>query len=124
MARILRRQTQSMRGTPVDFGALQAQNATQPTLGNTRTNVRGDLLGDNGVILKTQEEIEAEWARKRALQARVDAQMSIKADKLSPDQKITPTAAPVHTKTEFPTIGDLVDQGVIPPAKRKIADHD
>jgi hypothetical protein len=122
MARILRKQTLSMRGAPVNFGALQAQNPHTPTLGNTRTNVRGDRLGDNGVVLKTQEEIEAEWHRKQALQARVDAQMSIKADKLVPDVA-TKTASVTTTTTDFPTIGDLVDQGVIP-TKRKIADHE
>lgn len=123
MTRILRKQTLSMRGTPVDFGALQAQNATQPTLGNTRTNVRGDLLGDNAQILRTQEEIEAEWARKRALQARVDSQMNIKADNLTPSSaSVKPPS--VDTQVEFPTISDLVDKGVIPTQKRKIADHD
>lgn len=123
MARILRKQTLSMRGAPVDFGALQSRNPHTPTLGNTRTNVRGDRLGDNGVILKTQEEIEAEWHRKQALQARVDAQMSIKADKLVPDVAARTQSVPPTSTANFPTIGELVDQGVIP-TKRKIADHE
>jgi hypothetical protein len=123
MARILRKQALSMRGTPVDFGALQAQNPTLPTLGNTRTNVRGDQLGDNGVILKTQEEIEAEWARKRELQERINKNTSIKADQIPAPTK---TKTTVPQDVQFPTIGDLVDKGVIPTPgnKKRIVDSD
>lgn len=124
MARILRKQTLSMRGTPVDFGALQAQNPQQPTLGNMRTNVRGDQLGDNGQILRTQEEIEAEWARKRALQAKISQSTNIKADQIMP-QAAKVKSAPPPADVQFPTIGELVDSGVIPQTpKRKIVDSD
>ena len=123
MARIIRKPTLSMRGTPVDFGALQAQNAHQPTLGNTRTNVRGDLLRDNGQVLKTQEEIEAEWARKKALQERVSQAANIKADQVVMPKKPNANSA-VTPDVEFPTIGELVDKGAIPTTKRKIVDRD
>ncbi len=129
MARTLRKQILSMRGEPVDFGALAAQNEQQPTLGNTRTNVRGDLLGDNGTVLKTQEQIEAEWARKRALQASVNRASSIKADtmrpKTVPAPQPTPRATTIPEDVEFPTIGDLVKDGTIStPSKRKMSDRD
>lgn len=118
MARILRKQTLSMRGVPVDFGALQAQNPTQPTLGNARTNVQGDILGNNATVLKTQAEVEAEWARKRELQQKVNAQTNIKADQVRPNTK-NASAMP----TEFPSISELVDKGAIP-TKKKIVDSD
>ena len=128
MARIMRRPTLSMRGDPVDFGALAQQNAQQPTLGNTRTNVRGDILGDNATILKTQEQVEAEWAAKRALQEKINQATSLKADQLTQPQ--TPAApkasAPAITPDmEFPTVQDLVSQGALPTvSKRKIVDSE
>jgi len=56
------------RGEPIDMGALIAQNANAPALGNAKMNARGDILGENGIVLKTQEQIEAEWAAERAKQ--------------------------------------------------------
>jgi hypothetical protein len=112
-----------MRGEPVDFSALADRNPYQPTLGNTRTNVRGDLLGDNGTILKTQEQVEAEWARKRALQQQVQQTASIKQT-LEPDPIATTPTKKVHDQ-DFPTVSDLVEQGVIvTKSSRKIVDSD
>lgn len=56
------------RGEPIDMGALIAQNANAPALGNAKMNARGDILGENGIVLKTQEQIEAEWAAEKAKQ--------------------------------------------------------
>lgn len=50
------------RGDSIDMSALAAQNSEEVALGNARMNARGDILGDHGIILKTQEQIEAEWA--------------------------------------------------------------
>lgn len=126
MARVMRRQVLSMRGEPVDFGALAARNPDQLTLGNTRMNVRGDILGENGIVLKTQEQVEAEWARKTEMARRVQQSVSVK------DTQITDVAVTAQVKSvpqadiEFPTIADLVDKGNIPalPNKRKIVDTD
>lgn len=123
MARVMRRQHLSMRGEPVDFSALADRNPYQPTLGNTRTNVRGDLLGDNGTILKTQEQVEAEWARKRALQQQVQQTASIKQT-LEPDPIAATPTTKLHDQ-DFPTVSDLVEQGVIvTKSSRKIVDSD
>jgi hypothetical protein len=56
------------RGEPIDIGALIAQNATTKALGNARMNARGDVLNENGIVLKTQEQVEAEWAADKAKQ--------------------------------------------------------
>jgi len=111
-----------MRGETIDFGALAVQNSQQPTLGNTRTNVRGDLLGDNGTVLKTQEQVEAEWAAKRALQEKINQSTSIKADQMGPSAARQPSAPAADVS--FPTVQDLVNQGAIAPNKRKIVDSD
>lgn len=130
MSRTFRKQTLSMRGTPVDFAALAAQNAQQPVLGNSKTNVRGDLLGDNAVVLKTQEQIEAEWARKRALQQTVNRAADIKNRDAMPKTVPVPGSSPrfnsLPEDMEFPTIQDLVNNGTANPSatKRKIVDSD
>lgn len=110
MARTLRKQTLSMRGDPVDFGALSAAHETQRTLGNTRTNVRGDQLGDNGVILKTQEQVQAERDAQAAMQQGVTQRAAVK-------QQIN-TPRP-DADIAFPTLQDLVKDGVIPPVNKK-----
>lgn len=56
------------KGEPIDMAALIAQNSTAPALGNARMNARGDILGEKGIVLKTQEQIEAEWAAEKAKQ--------------------------------------------------------
>ena len=120
MNRTLRRQVMSMRGEPVDFGAMAAKNESQRTLGNTRTNVRGDILGDNATVLKTQEQIEAEWARKKALQQSVSKPADIKAG-----GTVNPQKTLIADDMDFPSVSDLVNQGTIPtPSKRKIVDSD
>lgn len=52
-------------GEQIDMHALMTRNAKTPALGNAKMNARGDILGNNGVVLKTQEQIEAEWLRNR-----------------------------------------------------------
>jgi hypothetical protein len=114
-----------MRGEPVDFGALAARNPEQITLGNVRMNVRGDILGDNGVVLRTQEQVEAEWAKKREMAQRIQTPINLK----EVDQQVSVSAPKIKSldaDIEFPSVTDLIDQGVIPTAnsKRKIVDSD
>lgn len=110
MSRTLRKQTLSMRGDTVDFSAMAAVHATQRTLGNTKTNVRGDQLGDNGVVLKTQEQVAAERDRLQSLQQGVTQRAAVKQviDSPRPDADIA-----------FPTIQDLVKDGAIPALNKK-----
>ena len=42
----------SMRGVEVDLGKLMARQEKNITVGNTRTNARGDQLGKGGRIVK------------------------------------------------------------------------
>ena len=79
------------RGTLIDMAALSAQNADQVAIGNARMNARGDLLGEHGVILKTQEQIEAEWAAERERSA--SGQYASEDLKAPLEQMIAPVGA-------------------------------
>lgn len=58
MARIL-----SMRGEWVDFNRmLTIDDGKTHALGNARMNSRGDIVNNKGQVVKTQSQIEAEWA--------------------------------------------------------------
>jgi hypothetical protein len=58
----------SMRGEVVDFNRLRIANAEKPALGNANMNARGDIIGQGGVVLKTQEQIDAEYEAALAAQ--------------------------------------------------------
>lgn len=109
-----RKQVRSMRGELVDFSALATQNANQVALGNARMNAKGDLLDVNGVVLKTQEQLNAEWELKKAKSQEISA--DIKTENPVPLQQKTQTLQPLTT--EYPSIQDLVDSGVIPTKKK------
>lgn len=51
----------SARGREVDMDALRNVNEESVAVGNARMNARGDVLGKNGKILKTREQIAKEY---------------------------------------------------------------
>jgi hypothetical protein len=51
----------TMRGREVDFEKLSLRNETTPAVGNMRVNARGDELGAGGKIIKTREQILADY---------------------------------------------------------------
>ena len=55
----------TMRGRGIDFNSLIRQHATTVALGNANMNAKGDIIGQGGAVLKTQEQVEAEWAAAR-----------------------------------------------------------
>jgi hypothetical protein len=61
----------TMRGRPIDMGALAAANAEKQAIGNSKMNARGDILGPNGIVLRTQEQVEAEWQRNQQRQQEI-----------------------------------------------------
>jgi hypothetical protein len=126
MAGHFRRQHRSMRGEIIDFSALSLQNQNQIALGNARMNAKGDILGEGGIVLKTQEQVEAEWAAARAMTQSftTDIKSEEPLSRAAPPPMPTPRAAAIPD-VEFPTIQDLVGTGVITPTpKRKIVDKD
>ena len=65
----------SMRGREVDLEKLSMKHETTPAVGNAKVNARGDQLGPGGKIIKTREEILADYYAKNpsALQEEVAA---------------------------------------------------
>jgi hypothetical protein len=51
----------TMRGREVDFEKLSLRNENTPAVGNMRVNARGDELGAGGKIIKTREQILADY---------------------------------------------------------------
>ena len=51
----------SLRGKTVDMSLLQKKNELTPAVGNARVNARGDTLGAGNKIIKTREQILADY---------------------------------------------------------------
>ena len=51
----------TMQGREIDMDALATKNETMPSVGNVRMNARGDELGPGGKIIRTREDISAEY---------------------------------------------------------------
>ena len=51
----------SMRGKEVDMEKLNLKHETVPAVGNLRVNARGDELGSGGQVIRTKEQILADY---------------------------------------------------------------
>lgn len=67
-----------MRGELVDFNRLTSIEPTAPALGNAKMNARGDILGQKGEVLKTQQQIDAEYRQRQMQAANQEKTVSIK----------------------------------------------
>lgn len=65
-------------GEPIDMSALAARHSSTVALGNAKMNARGDVVGQGGIVLKTQEQIEEEWRRLRQTDNVVESVVDIK----------------------------------------------
>lgn len=54
----------SAKGKNVNMEALMLANQNMVALGNARMNARGDLLGSNGKVVKTREQLAKEYNTK------------------------------------------------------------
>jgi hypothetical protein len=54
----------SMRGKAIDMEKMALRNEKMPAVGNMKVNARGDQLGPGGEIIKTREEILADYYAK------------------------------------------------------------
>ena len=68
----------SMRGVEIDLGKLMARQEKNITVGNTKSNARGDQLGRGGKIVKSADELAREHYNRNDPKAVV--QGGIKAD--------------------------------------------
>lgn len=51
----------SVRGKEIDMEKLALRNETTPAVGNIKVNARGDELGPGGMIVRTREQILADY---------------------------------------------------------------
>jgi len=51
----------TMRGKQIDMEQLNLKHETIPAVGNMKVNARGDQLGQGGKIVKTREQILADY---------------------------------------------------------------
>lgn len=63
----------SMRGKQIDMEQLNLKNETLPAVGNMKVNARGDQLGKGGKIVRTREQILADYYKNnpRAVQEEI-----------------------------------------------------
>ncbi len=63
----------SLQGKQIDMEKLSLKFETTPAVGNVKMNARGDELGEGGKIVKTREQILAEYYEKnpRAVQEEI-----------------------------------------------------
>jgi len=97
------------RGQPIDMGRLRDANAHKPALGNANRNARGDIIDKKGTVLKTQEQITAEWAAAKRQRENSTKQANIKSDTLLADVGASPIVPVVPVKQI-----DVADQSFDP----------
>jgi len=112
-----------MRGEIIDMERLKMSNADQVALGNASKNARGDQLGAGGVIIRTQEQIEAEWNAMRARREAQAAPVDLKAEESV--QRAVADLAPKPKKLTDDDIGfEPVPTAETPVQRRRVVDGD
>lgn len=99
----------SMRGKPVDMLRLMAENGHRRALGNASMNARGDLIDNQGNVVKPREELAREYHKNNPKAVK---QVSLRD--ISEEVFISPAEA----------IEQVKDHAHARKAKRKIADTD
>lgn len=114
----------SMRGEVIDMNRMRDINATKPALGNANRNARGDIIGPGGAVLKTQEQIVAEWAAAKTRQENRTKPVDIKNSALIPDA--APSAVPTEKQVNVDDqdFDPVAAQPVKTQSRRKITETD
>lgn len=109
-------------GNQIDMSALAIKHSSTVALGNARMNARGDVLGNGGVVLRTQEQIEAEWKK---IKDRHDASIGIGQDIKSSFPDSQPIGKKITEDQDFdPSEADNTPIVAPPVRRRKIVDAD
>lgn len=120
----------SMRGEVVDFNRLRLNNSEKVALGNANMNAKGDIVGKGGIVLKTQEQIDADWAAAMTEQKNAATAVDLRdaqAMKAAAGVAKTTTTAQVQTPPGLQTKAvDPEDTGFEPKpqSRRKIIESD
>jgi hypothetical protein len=94
----------SMRGVEIDLAKLMARQEKNITVGNTKSNARGDQLGRGGRIVKSADELAREHYNRNDPKAVV--QGGIKADADTPEidnTRVQEIEKPVEDDWQEPT---------------------
>lgn len=91
----------SMRGVEIDLGKLMARQEKNITVGNTKSNARGDQLGRGGRIVKSADELAREHYNRNDPKAVVHG--GIKADEEIPNVKVQEIEKPTDDDWVEPT---------------------
>ena len=81
-----RRVYRSALGKEIDMDAMLAMNEEQIAVGNMRVNARGDELGPGGIVLRTREEVMADYYKVEKQQVVYTTEGSQVADQLHAQQ--------------------------------------
>lgn len=109
----------SMRGELVDFNKLRMANAERPALGNASMNARGDILGPGGVVIKTQEQVDAEHQARIADQTQISRNVDLKNAEAMKAAAMSPAPASPTKQMQAPPglapkVVDIADAGFEP----------
>lgn len=106
----------SSRGTPIDLDALRMKSESSISVGNTKTNARGDALGKGGKIEKSADEIAREHYNKNNPRAVKKASIKIDDDKPSKNkikqEEVLDNLSELEQKLEEPAIEEPQDDWV------------
>lgn len=95
-----------MQGRMIDMGKLQSQNELMPAVGNAKVNARGDELGPGGKVIRTREQIMAEYYEANP-KAAPDPGTVAKAQQPKVETQVPP---PQTLKIEDTAVSDVVEE--------------
>ena len=99
----------SMQGKTVDMDLLRQKNELTPAVGNARVNARGDELGPGGKIVKTREDVLADYYRDNPVNVEPELPVREEADKPAPVVQEKPAPKKTATKSKVQEKIDAVE---------------
>lgn len=93
----------TMQGKVIDIEKLMRENELIPAVGNMRVNARGDEIGPGGKIIRTREQIAADYYRDNPKGNKIKTDRTRIVGQVQPVQPVEPHKQ-VKTKTVKPNI--------------------
>lgn len=120
----------TMRGEIIDFNRLRLDHGDQIPLGNAPINAKGDLISEEGIVLKTEEQLEAEYQARVAENKEPPRPVDIKSNEsiitAVSDTKISTKAKQLEVDdANFdPILEEIPSPISTPKARRKIVESE
>ena len=99
----------SMQGKTVDMDLLRQKNELTPAVGNARVNARGEELGPGGKIVKTREDVLADYYRDNPVNVEPELPVREEADEPAPVVQEKPAPKKTATKSKVQEKIDAVE---------------